>query len=87
MLLDAAATRGEDLFARTLVVITDGPGDQPMVEEEAVEAFVTLGIRVLRMPYEPLFANGERIVPSQLRRSTTDSLTNIASWVIELIVR
>ncbi|MBC7299811.1 MAG: ParA family protein [Nocardia sp.] len=87
MLLDAAETADDALFARTLVIITDGPGDQPMVEEEAVEAFVGLGIRVLRMPYEPLFANGERIVPSQLRRATTDSLTNIASWVIELIVR
>ena len=86
MLLDLAATAGRAMMARTIVVITDGPGDAPMVEIDAVEAFLDAGVHsVARMPFEPLFASGERISPSKLRRSTTESLTVVASTVIDLI--
>ncbi|GAA3133985.1 hypothetical protein GCM10020255_008510 [Rhodococcus baikonurensis] len=57
-----------------------------MVETEAVDAFVELGVRaVLRMPFEPLFASGERIAANQLRRNTTDALTVLAATIIGLI--
>ncbi|MGG7104823.1 ParA family protein [Rhodococcus sp. 24CO] len=86
MLLDIIATAGPDVLARAVVVITDGPGDAPMVETEAVDAFIELGVRaVLRMPFEPLFASGERIAANQLRRNTTDALTVLAATVIALI--
>ncbi|MGE2772600.1 hypothetical protein ACQGAO_30740 [Rhodococcus sp. 1.20] len=84
MLLDLTA--GPAMMARTIVVITDGPGDAPMVEIDAVDAFLDAGVHsVARMPFEPLFASGERISPSKLRRSTTEALTVIASTVIDLI--
>lgn len=86
MLLDLAATAGSDILARTIVVITDGPGDAPMVEIEVVDAFLEVGVHsVRRMPFEPLFASGERIASSQLRSTTTESLTVVASTVIDLI--
>ncbi|MDJ0441534.1 ParA family protein [Rhodococcus qingshengii] len=86
MLLDLAATAGPAMMARTIVVITDGPGDAPMVEIDAVDAFLDAGVHsVARMPFEPLFASGERISPSKLRRSTTEALTVVASTVIDLI--
>lgn len=86
MLLDISSAADPDVLARTVVVITDGPGDAPMVETEAVDAFVELGVRaVLRMPFEPLFASGERIAANQLRRNTTDALTVLAATVIGLI--
>lgn len=86
MLLDIIATAGPDVLAYTVVVITDGPGDAPMVETEAVDVFVELGVRaVLRMPFEPLFASGERIAANQLRRNTTDALTVLAATVIGLM--
>ena len=86
MLLDlAAAHPGRP--DRTVVIITDGPGDTPMVESDAVDAFIALGVQVLRMPYEPLFAGGERILPSHLRHTTTDSLTVIAATIVDLITK
>lgn len=93
---DAAAAAARMLFdiaeidpavlTRTIVVVTDGPGDQPMVETEAVEAFVQLKVaKVLRMPYEPLFAGGDPIISRRLRAATVESLTVIAATVIELM--
>ncbi|WP_063045013.1 hypothetical protein [Nocardia pseudovaccinii] len=85
MLLDIADIDPE-VLARTVVIVTDGPGDQPMVETEAVDTFVRLDVaKVLRMPYEPLFAGGEPIVTSQMRATTTESLTVIAATVVELM--
>ncbi|MFD6677275.1 ParA family protein [Rhodococcus zopfii] len=74
-----------DVLSRTVVVITDGPGDAPLVETEAVEAFTALGVPVCRMPFEPLFASGERIVLAQLRRETRDALTVLAATVVTRI--
>ncbi|BAH47040.1 ParA family protein [Rhodococcus sp. NPDC019627] len=72
-----------DVLARTVVVITAGPGDVPMVETEVVNALPAL--RVCRMPFEPLFASGERIALSQLRRETQDALTVLAATVVDLM--
>ncbi|PBC49770.1 hypothetical protein CJ179_10610 [Rhodococcus sp. ACS1] len=72
-----------DVLARTVVVITAGPGDVPMVEIEVVNALPAL--RVCRMPFEPLFASGERIALSQLRRETQDALTVLAATVVDLM--
>ncbi|BCN51494.1 ParA family protein [Prescottella equi] len=74
-----------DVLARTVVVITDGPGDAPMVETEAVDAFSALRVPVCRMPFEPLFASGERIALTQLRRETRDALTVLAATVVDLM--
>ncbi|QSE86320.1 MULTISPECIES: nucleotide-binding protein [Rhodococcus] len=86
MLLDLATTHPGRLD-RTVVIITDGPGDTPMVESDTVDAFIALGVQVLRMPYEPLFAGGERIVPHHLRRTTAGSLTVITATVVDLITK
>ncbi|HEY9418319.1 MAG TPA: ParA family protein, partial [Pseudonocardia sp.] len=72
-----------DVLARTVVVITAGPGDVPMVETEVVNALPAL--RVCRMPFEPLFASGERIAFSQLQRETQDALTVLAATVVDLM--
>lgn len=82
--LTAISAVRPDVLARTVVVITDGPGDAPMVETEAVEAFTALGVSVCRMPFEPVFASGERIVLSQLRRETCDALTVLAATVTRI---
>lgn len=79
------AAAGPDVLARTVVVITDGPGDAPMVETEAVDAFSALRVPVCRMPFEPLFASGERIALTQLRRETQDALTVLAATVVGLM--
>ncbi|KLL96416.1 hypothetical protein NJ76_15530, partial [Rhodococcus sp. IITR03] len=83
--LAAMSTVHPDVLARTVVVITDGPGDVPMVETDAVDAFAALRVPVCRMPFEPLFASGERITLSGLRRDTCDALTVLAATVIDLI--
>lgn len=86
MLFDLPTTKGPSALARTIVVITDGPGDAPMVESEVVEAFKEIGIeRIVRMPFEPLFASGERIVWSKLRRETLAALDVLAAMTIGLI--
>jgi hypothetical protein len=84
--LSTIAAVRPDVLARTVVVITDGPGDAPMVETEAVDAFSALGVPVCRMPFEPLFASGERIALSQLRRETQDALTVLAATAVDLMV-
>ncbi|ROZ42679.1 ParA family protein [Rhodococcus sp. WS3] len=84
--LSTIAAVRPDVLARTVVVITDGPGDAPMVETEAVDAFSALGVPVCRMPFEPLFASGERIALSQLRRETRDALTVLAATAVDLMV-
>ncbi|MDH6284513.1 ParA family protein [Prescottella agglutinans] len=73
------------VLARTVVVITDGPGDAPMVETEVVDVFTQLRVPVCRMPFEPLFASGERIPLTQLRRETRDALTVLAATVVDLM--
>ena len=83
--LSAIAAVRPDVLSRTVVVITDGPGDAPMVETEAVDAFSALGVAVCRMPFEPLFASGERIALSQLRRETRDALTVLAAKAVDLM--
>lgn len=83
--LSAIAAVRPDVLSRTIVVITDGPGDAPMVETEAVDAFSALGVAVCRMPFEPLFASGERIALSQLRRETRDALTVLAAKAVDLM--
>lgn len=76
-----------DLLSRTVIVITDGPGDIPGDEHDIVERFSNLKVPVCRMPYEPLFAGGKRIALSQLRRQTRDALTVLASTAIGLMGR
>ncbi|KOS57569.1 hypothetical protein [Rhodococcus rhodochrous] len=76
-----------DVLARTVVLITDGPGDAPVVETDAVDAFTDLGVPVCRMPFEPRFASGERITLGALRRPTRDALTTLAATAVELMTR
>jgi cellulose biosynthesis protein BcsQ len=83
--LAAISAVRSDVLDRTVVVITEGPGDVPMVEIDAVDAFSALGVPVCRMPFEPLFASGERITLSQLRRDTCEALTVLAATVVDLI--
>lgn len=88
MLTDLAATYGPEILARTIVVITDGPGDDPKVESSAVEAFRELHVHeVARMPYEPKFASGGRIAASQLLPATATALSVLAAMVVDLIAQ
>ncbi|GAA4491021.1 hypothetical protein GCM10023094_55180 [Rhodococcus olei] len=83
--LAAITANRPDVMPRTIVVITDGPGDAPIVETEAVDAFSALGVPVCRMPYDPLFASGERIALTHLRPQTRDALTVLAATVVGLM--
>lgn len=85
--LKALAAVRPDLLSRTVIVITDGPGDIPEDEHDIVERFNNLAVPVCRMPYEPLFAGGKRIALPQLRRQTQEALTVLASTAIGLMDR
>lgn len=80
--LTTLATIRPDALTRAVVVIADGPTDVPRVETEIVDAFCALGVPVCRMPFEPLFASGERITLPQLRRDTQNALTVLAATVL-----
>lgn len=84
-LLEEVATTNRDVLTRTLVLITEGPGDLPMVETEVVDVFVHLGVPVLRMPFDPLFASGERIALNHLNPNTRAALTVLASRITDLL--
>ncbi|MFF0818079.1 ParA family protein [Rhodococcus sp. NPDC003318] len=81
--LNTIAAVRPDVLARTIVVITDGPGDAPMVETDTVDAFSKLGVPVCRMPFEPLFASGEPIALTGLRCATRDALTVLAATAVD----
>ncbi|QSE88081.1 ParA family protein (plasmid) [Rhodococcus pseudokoreensis] len=83
--LKALAAVRPDLLSRTVIVITDGPGDIPADEHDIVERFSNLAVPVCRMPYEPRFAGGKRIALPQLRRPTQDALTVLAATAIGLM--
>lgn len=85
MITELAST-ATDVLARTIVVITAGPGDAPMVEQDTVEALRDLGVPlVVRMPFEPLFASGERLALSRLQRQTRAALTRLAEEAVKTI--
>ncbi|QIX53904.1 chromosome partitioning protein [Rhodococcus sp. DMU1] len=83
--LHTMATVRSDVLTRSVVVITDGPGDAPVVETAAVDAFTALGVPVCRMPFEPRFAAGDRITLRGLRRPTRDALAVLAATAVELM--
>jgi hypothetical protein len=85
MITELASTT-TDVLQRTIVVITAGPGDAPMVEQDTVEALRDLGVPlVARMPFEPLFASGERLALSRLQPQTRAALTRLAEEVVKTI--
>jgi len=85
MITELAAT-ATDVLARTIVVITAGPGDAPMAEQATVESLRDLGVPlVARMPFEPLFASGERLALSRLHPQTRAALTRLAEEVVKTI--
>jgi cellulose biosynthesis protein BcsQ len=85
MLTELTATTS-GVLERTIVVITTGPGDAPMVEHDTVEALRGLGVPlVARMPFEPLFASGERLALPRLEPQTRAALTRLAEEVVKTI--
>jgi cellulose biosynthesis protein BcsQ len=85
MITELAST-GNGVLQRTIVVITTGPGDAPMVEHDTVETLRGLGVPlVARMPFEPLFASGERLALTRLQPHTRAALTRLAEEVITTI--
>ncbi|MDF3311712.1 ParA family protein [Rhodococcus sp. T2V] len=85
MITELAST-ATDVLQRTIVVITAGPGDAPMVEQDTVEALRDLGVPlVARMPFEPLFASGERLALPRLEPQTRAALTRLAEEVVKTI--
>ncbi len=57
-----------------------------MVEQDTVEALRDLGVPlVARMPFEPLFASGERLALSRLQPHTRAALTRLAEEVVKTI--
>lgn len=88
MLKFLKARHGAAILDRTIVLITDGPGDAPVVEVPEVENLRELGVhRFARMPYEPKFASGGPIALPQLLPATATALTVLAAMVVDLIAQ
>ncbi|MBP2520967.1 ParA family protein [Rhodococcus erythropolis] len=88
MLKFLKARHGAAILDRTIVLITDGPGDAPVVEVPEVENLKELGVhRFARMPYEPKFASGGPIALPQLLPATATALTVLAAMVVDLIAQ
>ncbi|WCT06174.1 ParA family protein [Rhodococcus qingshengii] len=86
MLTLLTVRHGTAILDRTIVLITDGPGDAPGVEVPEVEKLRDLGVhRFARMPYEPKFASGGPIALPQLLPATATALTVLAAMVVDLI--
>ncbi len=63
------------LVSSAIVLTVVTPGSDPTLEPELVEGLARLGLpeeNVIRVPYEPSFATGERIVYDRLLPSTIE---------------
>lgn len=87
MIEDLAGVAPE-VLDRVLMLITEGPDDDPETEFDDVETFIRGGIapdRFVRIPYDRLLHSG-RIDYPQLQPDTRTALITAAAKVIDLLV-
>ncbi|TFI44807.1 ParA family protein [Rhodococcus sp. 1R11] len=91
-MLDGIIARGYEHLVRSALILTVVlPGDKDSVDtalrlegwlEKELEAIGGVG-RIMRMPYEPKFASGERIHYHELNRATVEAYTNVAAEIAD----
>jgi MinD-like ATPase involved in chromosome partitioning or flagellar assembly len=84
-MLEGIADRGFGQLVRSAIVLTVvTPGSDPSLEADIEEEFGRLGVtNIIRVPYEPSFATGERIVYDRLLPSTIEAYTNVAAEIAD----
>ncbi|MET3960055.1 MinD-like ATPase involved in chromosome partitioning or flagellar assembly [Rhodococcus sp. OAS809] len=84
-MLEGIADRGYGHLVRSAIILTVvTPGSDPSLEADIEEEFGRLGVtNIIRVPYEPSFATGERIVYDRLLPSTTEAYTNVAAEIAD----
>ncbi|MQY18952.1 hypothetical protein [Nocardia macrotermitis] len=79
-LLDGIADAGREDLAAAAVIVLAELGDSVM----AADAFTAAGARtVLRVPFDPVLAGGDRIVVARLPRPTIAAWTQVAATVVD----
>ncbi|WP_182262034.1 ParA family protein [Rhodococcus sp. UFZ-B548] len=76
------------LVSSAIVLTVVTPGSDATLEPELVEALARLGLpaeNIIRVPYEPSFATGERIVYDRLLPSTIEAYTNVAAEIADAL--
>jgi len=79
-LLDGIADNGHEELAAGAVIVLAAGGDTGMVNETLTAAGIQ---RVLRVPFDPALAGGERIVVTRLSRATVSAWTEVAAAVAD----
>ena len=91
-MLDGIIARGYEHLVRSALVLTVVlPGDKDSVdaalrlEGKLEQEFAALGGvgRIMRVPYEPKFASGERIHYHELGQATVEAYTNVAAEIAD----
>ncbi|PQP21168.1 MinD/ParA family ATP-binding protein [Rhodococcus opacus] len=86
-MIDDLAGVAPEVLDRVLMLITEGPDDDPETEFDDVETFIRGGIapdRFVRIPYDRLLHSG-RINYPQLQPKTRTALIAAAAKVVELL--
>jgi MinD-like ATPase involved in chromosome partitioning or flagellar assembly len=86
-MIDDLAGVAPEVLDRVLMLITEGPDDDPETEFDDVETFIRGGIasdRFVRIPYDRLLHSG-RINYQQLQPKTRTALIAAAAKVIDLL--
>ncbi|WP_141216551.1 MULTISPECIES: ParA family protein [unclassified Rhodococcus (in: high G+C Gram-positive bacteria)] len=91
-MLDGIIARGYEHLVRSALILTVVlPGDKDSVDtalrlegwlEKEFEAIGGVG-RIMRVPYEPKFASGERIRYQELGQATVEAYTNVAAEIAD----
>lgn len=86
-MLDGIAARGYEHLVRSAVVLTVlTPGSDPALEDTIVAEFGQLGVTtIMRVPYEPVFASGQRIKYRELAPATVEAYTNVAAEIADAL--
>ncbi|MBC2586929.1 AAA family ATPase [Rhodococcus aetherivorans] len=86
-MLDGLRKRGlEHLVRSAIVLLCAAPGSDPNLETVIVDEFDSLGVQTyVRVPFEPVFATGERITLEALSQSSILAWTNVAALVTDAL--
>ncbi|MGW0021618.1 MinD/ParA family ATP-binding protein [Rhodococcus sp. NPDC003382] len=86
-MLDGLRKRGlEHLVCSAVVLLCATPGSDPNLETAIVDEFDALGVQTyVRVPFEPVFATGERITLEALSQSSIIAWTNVAAMVTDAL--
>lgn len=86
-MLDGLVKRGLDHLVRTAIVLLCAtPESDPSLESVIVDEFDALGVQTyVRVPFEPVFASGERITLETLSQTSIIAWTNVAAMVTDAL--